>query len=176
MEAGTFSPLHIGWTEALIRLAVAVLLPLMIGLERYLRKKPIDFRPFVIISVAACGLSMATMELAERSFDQQLTIDPTRVFAGVITGIGFLGAGAMFREDRYVKGAGSASAIWAAGAIGIVSGIGFLWLAAIVGGIVLGLLLISGPFIDRYDAGGDGDNDEDDQDQDKDQAQEASSG
>lgn len=84
--------------------------------------------------------------------DQQLQIDPTRVFAGVMTGIGFLGAGAMFREEQFVKGGGSAAAIWAAGAIGIVCGIGLLWLAALVAVPILLLLVISGPFIDHYDA------------------------
>lgn len=133
-------------------MGVAFVFPLLIGLERYLRKKPIDFRPFVIISVAACGLSLASVELARNTVDQQLQIDPTRVFAGVVTGIGFLGAGAMFREDRFVQGAGSAAAIWAAGAIGIVCGIGHLWLAAFIGVPILLLLLVSGPFIHRYDA------------------------
>lgn len=151
MEPGLLSPVHIGWAEALLRFAVAILLPLLIGLERYLRKKPIDFRPFVIISISACGLSLASMELVNRTFDEQLTIDPTRVFAGVITGIGFLGAGAMFREEQFVQGAGSAAAIWASGAIGIICGLGFLWLAGAVGVTVLVLLILSGPFITDYD-------------------------
>jgi putative Mg2+ transporter-C (MgtC) family protein len=152
MEPGTFSPQHISWLEAALRLASAFFLPLLIGMERYLRRKPMDFRPFVIISVAACGLSLASVELANNTFDQQLQIDPTRVFAGVVTGIGFLGAGAMFREKQFVQGAGSASAIWAAGAIGIVCGIGALWLATFVTVLILLLLLISGPFIHHYDA------------------------
>ena len=153
MEPGTFSPEHIGWLEAAMRMGCAIMFPLLIGLERYLRKKPIDFRPFVIISVASCGLSLGSLELARSTVDHQLQIDPTRVFAGVVTGIGFLGAGAMFREKNFVQGAGSASAIWAAGAIGIICGIGSLWLAAFITIPILLLLLISGPFIHRYDAG-----------------------
>lgn len=152
MEAGSFSPLHIGWAEALLRFGLALILPLLIGLERFLRKKPFDFRPFVMISLAACGLSLGGMELAQRATDPQLTIDPTRIFSGVITGIGFLGAGAMFRQGSYVQGAGSAAAIWAAGVIGILCGVGFLWLAGLVGGAVLILLVASGPFVGKYDA------------------------
>ncbi|MEE4207401.1 MAG: MgtC/SapB family protein [Erythrobacter sp.] len=151
MEPGTFSPEHITWAEAAARMACAIVLPFAIGLERFLRKKPIDFRPFVIISVAACGLSIASLELAHVSFDSQIEIDPTRVFAGVITGIGFLGTGAMFREENFVQGAGSAAAIWGAGAIGIVCGIGSLWLAALIAVPILGVLVLSGPFIGRYD-------------------------
>ncbi len=151
MESGAFDPIHVGWGEAFLRLGLSVVIPLALGLERYLRKKPIDFRPFVIISVAACGLALGGMELAQRTSDPQIVIDPTRIFSGVITGIGFLGAGAMFREGSFVKGGGSASAVWAAGAIGLLCGIGFLWLAAAVGLIVLILLLVSGPFIGNYD-------------------------
>ncbi len=129
-----------------------MLLPLMIGVERFLKRKPIDFRPFVIVSLSACTLSLAVLELAFRASDPQVDLSPSRIFAGVITGIGFLGAGAMFREDNYVKGAGSASSIWAAGVIGIVSGIGLLWLAAILALGVLALLLVSAPFTSKYDA------------------------
>jgi len=154
MEPGTLSPEHITWSEAALRMACAILLPFVIGLERFIRKKPIDFRPFVIISVAACGLSLASLELAHKSVDQQLQIDPTRVFGGVITGIGFLGAGAMFREKGFVQGAGSAAAIWGAGAIGIVCGIGSLWLAAFIALPILAVLLLSAPFIGRYDPSG----------------------
>ena len=151
MDLSSFSPQHILWGEAIVRIAFAVFLPLMIGLERFLRKKPIDFRPFVVISVAACGLSMAAMELALTSFDDQIRIDPTRVFEGVITGIGFLGAGAIFRHDNYVMGAGSASAIWAAGAIGLMCGLGMLWLSILITVPVLLVLIVSAPFVERYD-------------------------
>lgn len=145
--------MHIGWAEALLRIAAAILLPLAIGVERFLRRKPIDFRPFVIVSLSACVLSLAVLELAFRASDPQLDLSPDRVFAGVITGIGFLGAGAMFREENYVKGAGSAASIWAAGVIGIICGIGFLWLAFILAGSVFLLLLLSAPFTSKYDPG-----------------------
>ncbi|TFI57591.1 MgtC/SapB family protein [Sphingomonas parva] len=149
----TFVAISIGWDEALLRFAVAFLLPLLIGLERYFRSKPIDFRPFVIISLAACALAFAGIELGERATDPQVRVDPTRIFEGVITGIGFLGGAAMFREGRYVKGAGSAASVWAAGAIGTLAGAGFLAIAVALGVTVLLLLLISGPFIDKYDPG-----------------------
>ena len=150
MEAGTFSPVHISWLEALARIAAAMLLPLLIGVDRFVRRKPIDFRPFVIVALAACTLALAIMELAARTSDPQVDVGPSRIFAGVITGIGFLGAGAMFREENYVKGAGSAASIWAAGAIGLVCGVGMLWLAALLAGGVLLVLVASAPFTGRY--------------------------
>ncbi len=151
MEPGSFSPIHIGWTEALLRIVASAALPLMIGVDRFLRRKSIDFRPFVIVSLGACALSLAVLELAYRETDANLDFSPSRVFAGVITGIGFLGAGAMFRQDQYVKGAGSAASIWASGIIGILCGIGLLWLATLLASAVLALLVASAPFTSRYD-------------------------
>lgn len=141
------------WFDVAVRIAFAAILPFAIGLERFLHKKPIDFRPFVIISVAACGLLIGSIELLQSQSDAQAQIDPTRVIEGVITGIGFIGAGAMFREGNYVQGAGSAASIWCAGAIGLVCGMGEIWLAAIVALLVLLLLLASRPFTERWDPG-----------------------
>ncbi len=136
-----------------MRMGAAIILPFAIGLERYLHRKPIDFRPFVIISVAACGLLIGSIELLDASKDPQSTIDPTRVIEGVITGIGFIGAGAMFREGNFVQGAGSAASILCAGAIGVVCGMGEIWLGAIIAMIVLLLLLLSRPFTEKWDPG-----------------------
>lgn len=144
-------PSTLSWFDVAIRMGAAVLFPLAIGLERFFHKKPIDFRPFVIISIAACGLLMASIELLEAQTDQQAQIDPTRVIEGVITGIGFIGAGAMFRQGNYVQGAGSAASIWCAGAIGLICGMGEIWLAGIISITVLVLLLSSRPFTEKWD-------------------------
>ena len=147
------SPSTVTWTQAGIRMAAATILPFLIGLERFLRDKPIDFRPFVIISVGAAGLVLAAIEmLAAAGDDPRSRIDPTRVIEGVITGIGFIGAGAMFRQGNFVQGAGSAAAIWSAGAIGLACGMGEIWLACMMAGIVLVLLVASGPFTAKWDA------------------------
>lgn len=146
-----FGPDTIGWSEAVWRMAAATLLPLSIGLERFFRRKPIDFRPFVIISIGACCLAIGALELLAKTRYDQAQMDPGRVFEGVITGIGFLGAGAMFREGTFIQGAGSAAAIWSAGAIGLLCGFGELWLAIIATVIILLLLIVSGPFTKEWD-------------------------
>lgn len=158
-------PSNLQWIDVVIRMGAATLLPLAIGMERFLHEKPIDFRPFVLISVGACGLLLASMELLHENTDPQGQIDPTRVIEGVITGIGFLGAGAMFRKGNFVQGAGSASAIWCAGAIGLICGTGDIWLALIVTAIILLLLVVSRPYTDKWDPGPDGE--EGDQDSEK---------
>ncbi len=144
-------PSTLEWLDVAIRMGAATLLPLAIGLERFLHEKPIDFRPFVLISVGACGLLLASIELLHENTDPQGQMDPTRVIEGVITGIGFLGAGAMFRRGNFVQGAGSASAIWCAGAIGLICGTGDIWLAAIVTVIILLLLIVSRPYTEKWD-------------------------
>lgn len=150
MEAGTFSPVYMSWLDVLVRIGASILFSLALGLERFLRKKPIDFRPFVIISLTACCLVLAVSEYGLEVNDTALEVDPSRVVQGILTGIGFIGAGALFREAHTVYGAGSATSIWAAGGIGLICGFGLLWLAAILS---LGLLLVLGlsrPFTEEY--------------------------
>lgn len=150
MEAAAFQPLYFSWPDVLLRIGAAVLFSLALGLERFLHKKPIDFRPFVILALASCTLVLGVSEYGMRVDDTALAVDPSRVVQGVLTGIGFLCAGALFREKHTVYGAGSATSIWAAGSIGLLCGFGLLWLAGLLS---LGLLLtlaLSRPFTDEY--------------------------
>ncbi len=150
MDPAQFSPLHLGWADAAVRIGAALLLSLAIGLERYWHKKPVDFRPFAIIALASASLSLSIVEFARAADDATLSVDPAKVVSGIMTGIGFLGAGALFRQDDVVQGAGSAASIWAAGAIGIVCGLGQLWLAAMLAAAILLLLIAGRPFTDRW--------------------------
>jgi putative Mg2+ transporter-C (MgtC) family protein len=150
VEVGSFSPVHIAWIDALARGAAAALFALALGIERFVRKKPIDFRPYVIVSLASCALTVGTIEFAYRADDPSLSIDPSRVISGIMTGIGFIGAGTLFQEKNVVLGAGSAASIWAAGAIGIVCGFGFLWLGGLLTAGLLAVLILSKPFTQNY--------------------------
>ncbi|WP_288287830.1 MgtC/SapB family protein [uncultured Sphingobium sp.] len=149
MEIGTLAPIHLSWADALARLGASIVFALALGIERFVHKKPIDFRPFVIISLSACGLGLLVSELPYASADANLSIDPAKVISGVMSGIGFLGAGALFREGDIVKGAGSAASIWSSGAIGLLCGMGFLWLAALVAFAILSLFLLSRRLVDN---------------------------
>lgn len=145
------APDALTWWTVFWRLLAASLLPLAIGMERFLRRKPIDFRPYVIISLVSCALLLSTEDLVLSTSSDSRAIDPTRVMQGVITGIGFLGAGAMYREGDFVKGAGTAASIWSAGALGLVCGIGEIWLAGIITVLIVSLMIASSPFTDRWD-------------------------
>lgn len=150
MDPDIFSPGHFTWMDAFLRIGAALVLSLALGLERFLRRKPIDFRPFVIIALASCALTVSILEFAYRVDDDTLSVDPGRVLSGVMTGIGFIGAGALFREEHTVYGAGSAASIWAAGAIGLVCGLGLVWLAGLLTAALLAVLLLSRPFTQEY--------------------------
>ncbi len=154
MEPGAFSPIHVAWVDALARVGLSIVFALSIGVERFVHKKPVDFRPFVIISLSSCGLGLLVMELPFASADANLSIDPAKVISGVMGGIGFLGAGILFREGDVVKGAGSAASIWSAGAIGLICGMGFLWLAGLIALGIVVLFLLSRRLVetDRYTA------------------------
>lgn len=138
-----FTPVSLNWADMLTRLGAAALCAAALGIERYWRKKPIDFRPFIIISVVSAALLIAITEFALTATDETFSIDPAKVFNGILSGIGFLGAGALFREKDVVKGAGSAAAIWASGAIGIICGLGYLWLAITISVFLVLLLILS---------------------------------
>lgn len=143
-----FFPTHIPWYDAAARISFAIAFSLVIGVERFVHKKPVDFRPFVIISLSSCGLGLLVTQLPLASADANLSVDPAKVISGVMTGIGFLGAGALFREGDIVKGAGSAASIWSAGAIGLICGMGLIWLAGTIALAICILFLVTRRLVD----------------------------
>ena len=128
--------------DQVIRLLTAVVLGGVIGLERELRDKPAGFRTIVLICVGSCLFSLAGIQFASPH------VDPTRVAAQVVTGIGFLGAGAILRESRHIVGLTTAATIWAVAAVGMACGLGFLWLASLGAGLIL-LTLLGFSLIER---------------------------
>ncbi|MEI6510236.1 MAG: MgtC/SapB family protein [bacterium] len=114
----------IPWWEILLRLALAVLLGGLIGVEREVTGKPAGLRTMVLVSLGSALFMVLSVLVASPNFD------PTRIAAGVVTGIGFLGAGAIFREGLTVRGITTAATIWVTAAIGLASGAG-LYLPAL---------------------------------------------
>ena len=122
-----------------LRVALAVLLGGLIGLERGVRSHPAGFRTHILVCVGAC-LAMLTNQFVFEGIGAPGT-DPTRIGAQVISGIGFLGVGTIFMAGRNtVKGLTTAAGLWASGAIGLAAGIGFYAGAAIAAAIVLAVL------------------------------------
>ena len=120
-----------------VRIAVAVVLGGIIGLERGLKNRPAGLRTYMLVCVGAC-LIMVTNQYVYQVFD---TGDPVRMGAQVVSGIGFLGAGTIVVTKRnQIKGLTTAAGLWAAAAVGLSIGIG-LYEAAVMGGAVIFIVL-----------------------------------
>lgn len=119
-----------------VRLAAAIILGGAIGLERELRDKPAGFRTIVLICLGACMFTILSQVVGGPDWDS------TRIAAQIVTGIGFLGAGAILRDRRAVFGMTTAATIWAVAAIGMAAGFGHLGLAAAGTIAILAALLV----------------------------------
>jgi putative Mg2+ transporter-C (MgtC) family protein len=135
----------IGHDEIVITLRVfgAVLIGGMIGMERTFHGRPAGFRTHALVCVASSLLMIVTVYQGQWVHPLaigNIQTDPTRMAQGIMTGIGFLGAGVIFKEGLTVRGLTTAASIWVTSAIGILVGVGF-YLAAILGAIATLLIL-----------------------------------
>ena len=124
--------------EIVLRLTVALVLGAIIGVEREYRGHPAGVRTMAMVSVGSCIFTAAGLFVSPGH-----NTDPTRIAAQVVTGVGFLGAGAIFRAESGVRGLTTAAAVWVVAAIGMTVGFGLYLLALGAALIVLvGLVLI----------------------------------
>ncbi|PPA69969.1 MgtC/SapB family protein [Jeotgalibacillus proteolyticus] len=123
-----------------IKLGLTALLGLVIGIERELKRKPVGLKTSLVISIVSCLLTIVSIESAY-SFpgddSVNITMDPLRLAAQIVSGIGFLGAGVILhRGNDTISGLTTAAIIWGAAGIGIAVGAGF-FVEAILGVILL---------------------------------------
>ncbi|WP_339914792.1 MgtC/SapB family protein [uncultured Brevundimonas sp.] len=118
----------------------------LIGVERTYHGHPAGFRTHILVCMTSCLLMLAAMHQSSWSFTslpgQNVVIDPTRMAHGLLTGIGFLCAGVIFREGFSVKGLTTAASLWVTSAIGVLYGVGMLQLALIGSVATLAVLAI----------------------------------
>ncbi len=134
-----------GWLDIFTHLLVATTAGGLIGMERTYHGRPAGFRTHMLVCIASSLLMLVTMYQTRwftgASLDT-VRIDPTRMAQGVMTGIGFLGAGVIMREGLTVRGLTTAASIWVTASIGILAGVG-LYSAVLVGTIItLGILTV----------------------------------
>lgn len=130
----------------LLKLGISAFLGMIIGIEREIKRKPVGLKTSLVISITSCMLTIVSIESAFKfpgSDQLNVTMDPLRLAAQIVSGIGFLGAGVILRRDNSISGLTTAAIIWGAAGIGIAVGAGFFF-EAIVGVI---LLIISVEFI-----------------------------
>jgi putative Mg2+ transporter-C (MgtC) family protein len=132
------------YLEITCRLLSAVLIGCVIGLDRNLRGKPSGMKT---LGLVAMGASLVTMASLGFDFSVRDNAAVSRVIQGIITGIGFLGAGVIVHErsTERVRGLTTAASIWVTSAIGIVCGLGLWRVAGIATLIVLALFILGRP-------------------------------
>ncbi len=117
----------------------------VIGLERTYHARPAGFRTHTLVCVASSLLMLVTLyqwQWLPGVPMETVRTDPTRMAQGIMTGIGFLGAGVIFKEGLSVRGLTTAASIWMTAAIGILFGVGF-WIPAVLAtAITLGVLSV----------------------------------
>jgi putative Mg2+ transporter-C (MgtC) family protein len=126
--------------ELVQRLILAAALGAALGFERELRQKSAGLRTNILIAVGAALFTLMSIEMADGE-----GADPTRIAAQIVTGIGFLGAGAIMRTGSGVQGLTTAATVWVNAAVGVAAGGGKTHLAVIGAAVTLAALLLLVP-------------------------------
>ena len=128
-----------------LRLVASLLIGGLIGLERSYHGRPAGFRTHSLVCLSTSLLMLVTVYETHwfpSLSEGRISLDPTRMAQGIMTGIGFLGAGTIMRDGLSVRGLTTAASIWITAAIGILIGIGFYFPAVIATLLTLGTLSV----------------------------------
>ena len=131
---------ELSWAEILLRVVLAAGLGGAIGFERELREREAGLRTHMLVSVGAALFTLVSAYAWsgwEFSNESGVVFDPTRIAAQIVTGIGFLGAGAIIRQGLSIRGLTTAATLWVVAAIGMATGAGFYSAALITTVLVL---------------------------------------
>lgn len=130
--------------EIYLRLVLSVVLGGLIGLEREVHRRSAGLRTHMLVCLGSCLIMLTSLYVFD-IYNSRVNVDPSRIAAGVITGIGFLGAGTIIRAQEGVRGLTTAASLWVVSGIGLAVGIGFY--SAGIFTTVLGLTVL---FFLRY--------------------------
>jgi len=128
--------------ELILRFALAILWGGIIGSERQYRSKSAGFRTMIMISLGACFFTIISKIIGGEN-------NADRIASNIVSGIGFIGAGVIFRGDNRVNGITTAATIWVVAAVGMGIGAGY-YFAAAVSSILMILILAILPYIERF--------------------------
>ncbi len=129
-----------GDTVFIVRLFLALLLGGLIGFERQTRGRSAGLRTNILVCLGSAALIVAFQKLyldTDIGVESAIRMDPARTAAGIITGIGFLGAGTIVKSDNFVRGLTTAASIWVVSAVGITVGLGEYTIAIVLTVLVL---------------------------------------
>lgn len=119
--------------EDLLLIGIAIIIGLAVGAEREYKSKSAGLRTLMLVCVGSCTFTILSLKIG--------VANPDRLAANIITGIGFLGAGAIFRDDNKVSGITTACTIWVTAALGMCVGSGHIYLGMLSAAVVLFVLL-----------------------------------
>src|ERR1700753_4248925 len=127
--------------EVIIRFCLALLWGAVVGAEREYRGKAAGFRTTIMISIGACFFTMMSIAIGAPA-------NADRIASNIITGIGFLGAGVIFRGENRINGITTAATIWAVAAVGMGIGSGYYFAAGCASVLILFILVVL-PYLQR---------------------------
>lgn len=110
--------------QIMLRLTLSVVLSGLIGFKRQIHRRTAGLRTHILVSLGSCLIMLTSLYIFD-IYKNQVPLDPARIAAGIITGIGFLGAGTIIREREGVKGLTTAASLWVVAGIGMAVGSGF---------------------------------------------------
>lgn len=139
--------------EVLLRLLTAAMLGSLIGFERERLLWSAGIRTHMVVCVGACLIMIVSaFGFSDSLTSRNVVLDPSRVAAQVVSGIGFLGAGAILARGEIVRGLTTAASIWTVAAIGLAVGGGLYFPAAVSTAIIIGILAGIKPIEEAYRA------------------------
>lgn len=139
-------------TEIFFRLLVAAVLAGAIGWDREAKARPAGLKTHMLVAVGACGFTLAALSLFTALIAQadRFSLDPLRVMAAIVGGVGFLGAGAVIRSGGEIQGLTTAASIWVAASIGLSAGAGQYSIAIALSLLSLAILVIASTVEERF--------------------------
>jgi len=129
--------------EDILKLVVTALLAVLIGYDREKRQKAAGIRTNMIVAIISCLIMILSLKIASSDLGIMNKSDPARLAAQVISGIGFLGAGTIIKQEDKVEGLTTAASLWGVAGLGLAIGYG-LYIVAIVAAIIIFVGLLVG--------------------------------
>jgi putative Mg2+ transporter-C (MgtC) family protein len=130
--------------EVFLRLLLSVFFGALIGLEREVKRKGAGLQTYSLVALGSCLFSLIAFSLG-----QSKIIDPSSILMAIAVGMGFIGAGAIFKVETQVLGLTTAAGLWATAGVGLAIGAGFIPLAAFSTFLILLIFIIFGFFEER---------------------------
>ena len=127
-----------------VRLGVALMFGVIIGLDREIRGKPAGLRTHMLVALAAAAFTLIALEMVQTVSDDSPTVrvDPIRAIEAVVAGVAFLGAGAIIQARGSVMGITTGASVWLVGALGLACGAGYFSIASIT--LILAFVTLTG--------------------------------